>query len=222
MGQQKTVRDIFTIITGGHVPIITVHARGKSPSDLSRFENYIIRGNISGGDIFIPGVTLEINEVKGEASIAEGVLQGTNIAAQMGNSSGKNGQLTLGLVGRDAPFHLDIETLADVAQVQTVLMQLIDNEAFNKELKKVVYLSGTAEGRLVIGEQLNDLQVTVSVNSAQVFAEYTRIPYPVVLSGGRYLFHSTRCVVDQVNARIGDSELLNLSLGLDWSQNGHL
>ena len=56
MGQQKTVRDIFTIITGGHVPIITVHARGKSPSDLSRFENYIIRGNISrGGTFLFPG-----------------------------------------------------------------------------------------------------------------------------------------------------------------------
>ena len=222
LGRVKTVRDISTVITGGHVPIITVHARGQSPADLSRFENYIIRGNISGGDLFIPGVTLEISGVKGEASIADGVLKGTNISAQMGNSSGKNGQLTLGLVGRNAPFHLDIETLADVAQVQSVLLQLVDSENFNRELKKVVYLSGTAEGRLVIGEQLNDLQVTVAVNSAQVFAEYTRIPYPVVLSGGRYLFHSTRCVVDQVNARVGDSELRDLSLGLDWSQNGHL
>lgn len=222
MGQDNTVRDIFTIVTGGHVPIITVHARGKTPADLSRFENYIIRGNISEGHIFIPGVILEISEVKGEASIADGMLKGANISARLGNSSGKNGELTLGLVGRDAPFHLDIETLADVAQVQSVLMRLVGNEDFKNELKKVVYLSGTADGRLVLGERLDDVQVTVSVNSAQVFAEYTRIPYPVVLSGGRYLFHSTRCVVDQLNARIGDSELRNLSFGLDWSQNGHL
>ncbi|KPJ76894.1 MAG: hypothetical protein AMJ54_09900, partial [Deltaproteobacteria bacterium SG8_13] len=222
MGQDKTVREIFTIITGGHVPIITVHARGKSAADLSHVENYIIRGNISGGDIFIPGVTLEISKVRGEASIADGLLQGTNISAQLGNSSGKNGELTLGLVSPDAPFHLDIETRADVAQIQPILMRLVDSESFKNELEKVVYLSGTAEGRLVIGDQLDDLQVTASVTSAHVFADYARIPHPVVLSGGRYLFHSTRCVVDQVTARIGGSEVQNLSIGLDWSQNGNL
>ncbi len=222
MGHDETVREIFTIITGGQVPIITVHARGKSPADLLQVENYIIRGNISGGDIFIPGVTLEIGKVKGEASIAGGLLEGTNISAQMGNSSGRNGRLTVGLVGHNAPFQLDIETLADVAEVQPVLMRLVPSETFTNELKKIVYLSGTAEGRLVIGERFDDLQVTVSVTKAQLYAEYTRLPHSVVLSGGRFLFHSTRCVVDQLNARIGEADLQNLSLGLDWSPNGYL
>jgi hypothetical protein len=222
LGFDETVRTIFTIITGGHVPIITIHARGKSPADFSEVSNYIIRGNISGGDIFIPGVSLDINNVRGEASIADGMLRGTNISARLGNSSGKNGQLTFGLEGGDAPFHLKIETMADVAQIQPMLMRLVDSEAFTNELQKVVYLSGTAEGRLVIGERLDDLQVTAAVNKAHVFAEYARIPYPIVLSGGRYLFHSTRCVVDQVNARIGGAELQNLSIGLDWSEGGSM
>ena len=222
MGQHETVRKLFTTITGGRVPIITVHARGKSPEDLSRFENYIIRGNISGGDISIPEVSLEISNVRGEASIGDGLLHGSNISAQLGNSSGKNGRLTLGLVGRDAPFHLDIETLADAAQIQRVLMRLAGSPKLNNELEKVVYLSGTAEGRLVIGEKLNDLRVTASVDNAQVFAEYTRIPHPIVISGGQYLFHSTRFVIDKANARIGASELQNLSMAVDWSQNGYL
>jgi hypothetical protein len=220
LGHDETVRSIFTIITGGHVPIITIHARGKSPADFSDIGNYIIRGNISGGDIFVPGVTLDISKVKGEATIADGLLRGSNISAQLGNSSGENGRLTFGLEGGDAPFHLTIETMADVAQIQPLLMRLVDSGAFTNELEKVTYLSGSAEGRLVIGDRLDDLQVTASVTKANVFGEYARIPHPIVLSGGRYLFHSTRCVVDQVNARIGSAELQNLSIGMDWSKNG--
>ncbi len=222
IGQEKTVRQIFTVITGGQVPIITVHARGKSPAALSHIENYIIRGTISGGDIFIPGVILHLNKVKGDVSIADGVLNGTNLTAQLGNSSGKNGQLTFGLAGSNAPFHLDIDTLADVAQLQPILMRLVGGKAFQNELEKILYLSGTAEGRLTIGERFGDLQVTASVTNANVFAEYTRLAHPVVISGGRYLIHSTRFVADQINARIGRSELRDLSIGFDWAEDGYM
>ena len=222
LGREKTVRDIFTIINGGQVPIITIHARGKNIADLAHIDNYIIRGNIVGGDIFIPGVTLQISKVRGEASIAGGLLTGTDITAQLGNSSGKEGRLRFGLVGDDAPFHLDIKTLADVTQLQPILLRLVGNKTFQNELEKIVYLSGTAEGRLVIGEQLDDLGVTVSVFNAHVFAEYARIPYPIVIRGGRYLLHSTRFLVDQVSAQIGRSEVRDLSIGFDWSEDGNL
>ena len=222
MGQDKTVRQIFEVITGGHVPIITVHARGKSPGDLSDVQNYLIRGNIFDGDLFIPGIDWQISKVRGEASISGGLLTGTKISAQMGNSTGKSGQLTLGLLGADAPFHLDIETQADVAQLQPVLMQLVNNESFRKELRKISFLSGTAEGRLVIGEQLNDLKVTASASNAHMYAEYARIAHPVVISGGQYLIHSTRFFVDRFNTRIGHSELRQVSIGFDWSENGYL
>lgn len=220
-GDSETVRLIFDVIRGGNVPIITVNARGKTLADLD-VENFLIKGNISEGRIYIPGAELHLEHVKGDATISEGILQGTNLKAQLGNSFGSNGELTLGLIGKSPPFHLDIETRADVAQLHSILLRLVANEIFRRELDQLSEISGEASGKLILGEKLDDLNVTAIVSNAVLFANYTRIPFPVVITNGRYYIDETRCAVKDIDALIGESSFSGLSIEFDWVEKAQL
>lgn len=222
LGNHRTVRYIFNVINGGNVPIVTVNVRGKSIADFSKIENFLIKGNISDGRIYIPGADLHVSSVKGDASIAGGILTGKNITAQLGNSFGNNGELTLGLTGQSAPLHLEIETRADVAQLQPILLRLASNETFRKELENVSGVSGNASGRLIIGDRLDAIHVAAVVSNANLYAEYTRIPYPVVITGGRYHIDKHRCTIEGIDARIGRSSVHGLTIELGWSENTFL
>lgn len=219
LGNLRTVRHIFNVINGGNVPIVTLNVRGKSIADFSKIENFLIKGNISNGRIYIPGADLHVSRVKGEASIARGILTGKNITAQLGNSFGNGGNLTLGLTSKSAPLHLEIDTRADVAQIQPILGRLIANETFRRELERISEVSGNASGRLIIGDRLNAIHVAAVVSNANLHAEYARIPFPIVITGGRYHIDKHRCAVKDLDARIGRSSIKGLNIELGWSKN---
>jgi hypothetical protein len=219
LGNYRAVRHIFNVINGGNVPNVTVNVRGKSMAVFSKIENFLIEGNIADGRIHIPGADLHVSRVKGEASIAGGILTGKNITAQMGNSFGDDGKLTLGLTNKSAPLHLEIETRADVAQLHPILLRLVSNETFRRELQNISEVSGNASGKLIIGDRLDAIHVAAVVSSANLHAEYARIPYPVIITGGRYHIDKRRCAIEGIDARIGQSSVHGLTIEYGWSQN---
>jgi hypothetical protein len=218
LGNHRAVRYLFKVINGGHVPNVTVNVRGKSMADFSKIENFLIEGHISDGRIFIPGADLKVSRVNGDASIAGGILTGKNITAQLGNSFGKDGKLTLGLTHKSAPLHLEIETRADVAQLHPILLRLVSHETFRRELKNISDVSGNASGKLIIGDRLNAIHVAVVVSNANLYAEYARLPYPVIITGGRYHMDKRRCTIEGIDARIGQSSVQGLTIELGWSE----
>lgn len=219
LGNHRAARYIFNVINGGDVPMVTVNVRGKSMSDFSNIKNFIIEGSISDGRIYIPGADLHVSRVKGEASIAGGILTGKNITAQLGNSFGNDGKLTLGLTHKGAPLHLEIETRADVSQLHPLLLRLVSNDTFRKELEKLSEVSGKATGKLIVGDRLNAIHVTAVVSNANLYAEYERIPYPVIITGGRYHIDKRRCAIQGIKARIGQSSVHGLGIEFGWSEN---
>jgi len=221
-GDVHVVGQIFEIITGGHVPAVTVNARARSFEDLNDVKKFIVKGTMSEGRIHIPVAELDIEHAKGEVVISEGILKGKNIKAQLGNSSGKNGELTLGLISLSSPFRLEIETLADVAQIKPILARLVPNEPFRRELERIGSINGEAIGKLIIGDRLDDIHVSAIVSQASLSADYERIPYPIMISNGQYYFDETHCVATNVEAGIGRSSFSNLSFEVDWSEGGQL
>ena len=219
LGNHRAVKYLFNVINGGHVPNVTVNLNGKSMADFSKIENFRIEGNISDGRIYIPGADLLVSRVNGQASIAGGILTAKNITAQLGNSIGNDGQLTLGLTSKSAPLHLQIETRADVAQLHPILLRLISNETFRRELENISHVSGNASGKLIIGDRLNAIHVTAVVSNANLHAEYARISHPIIITGGRYHIDKRRCAIEGIDARIGQSLLHDLTIAFGWSQN---
>jgi hypothetical protein len=221
-GENTVIRDIFEVLKGGTVPLITLTAQGQSPSDLGNMDTVVIRGQMRDGDIFIPGVQLDLTDTTGDVVISHGILEGENLRARLGNSTGQNGKLKLGLVGDSAPFHLDTDVRADLSQLPPILDRLIDDKDFRSELAKIEDLKGNANGKLVLGEDVNNVDVTVAASDIHLTARYRGIPHPVAITGGNFSYAGAGIGVSQLSGSLGRSTLTDLSGGLEWGKKTEL
>jgi hypothetical protein len=217
LGESETIRNIFKIIRGGFVPWMTVHIQGRGITDLGKLENIVIKGRMTQGKIFIPGAELNLVDVVGDALISEGILHGENLEATMGNSSGRNGKMVLGLNEDLAPFHLKIDIDADLSQLPPVLGRVVRNKNFLAELALVEDVKGTAKGMLTLGDDLASLNAEVQASNVHLTARYKRIPYAIEIDGGKFIYGGNRLAYDNFKANIGKSSLLNSSITVDWN-----
>ena len=169
-GKNEDVKDIFDIVKGGSVPLITLKAQGNSLSDLGDMDKMVIRGQMQDGEISIPDIQFDLTDAAGEVVIARGILEGQNLQARLGNSLGQNGKLKLGLIGDVAPFHLETDLRADLSQLPPILKRLVDDKDFQKELALLKELKGSADGKLVLGEDTDNVKVTVDASNIQLSA----------------------------------------------------
>ena len=217
-GESETMRNLFEVIRGGRVPWMTVKIRGRTIRDFGSLDNIVIQGRMTQGRIFIPGAELDLEDVFGDAVISNGILKGDNLQARFGKSYGQDGSMVLGLNQNLAPFHLDIGVNADLSQLSPVLNRIVTDQDFLSELERVKDVEGTAQGKLALGENLESLSARVEVTQVQANIRYNRIPYPIKINGGRFLFEANRIAVQNFNAAIGNSSLSQLSTTIDWAQ----
>jgi hypothetical protein len=216
------IRGIFEVLKGGTVPQITLTAQGQALSDLGNMNELVIRGQMRDGSISIPGVQLDLTDTAGDVVISRGILEGENLRARLGNSTGQNGKLKLGLVGDETPFHLDIDVGADLAQLPPILDRLIGDKDFQSELAKIEDLKGNANGKLVLGEDVNHVDVTVTASDIHLTARYRGIPHPVAITGGYFSYAGVGIGASQLSGSLGKSTFTDLSGGLEWGKKGDL
>ncbi|MGA9478808.1 MAG: hypothetical protein WBV21_13595, partial [Desulfobacterales bacterium] len=221
-GENDVIRGIFEVVKGGTVPQIILTAQGQALSDLGNMNGLVIRGQMRDGSISIPGVQLDLTDTAGDVVISRGILEGENLRARLGNSTGQNGKLKLGLVGDETPFHLDIDVGADLAQLPPILDRLIDDKDFRSELAKIEDLKGNANGKLVLGEDVNNLDVTVAASDIHLTARYRGISHPVAITGGNFSYTGAGIGIRQLSGSLGRSTFTDLSGGIEWGKKGNL
>jgi hypothetical protein len=212
----RTVSEIFEILRGGNVDRVTLKVQGSNWTQLADSNRFIIQGRLVDGEIFIPEVQLHLQDVKGDATIANGILHGENAEARMGKSSGSKGKVAIALTEDKAPFHIEGLIKADLAQLPPVLTHLIENDDLKKELALIEKLEGSAVGMLVIGEDTDNLNVRVMASDIQLNTQYQRIPFPLSVNGGNLLLDGTRITLTNFNATVGNSSLSQLSSKFSW------
>ena len=162
------VKNIFDIVRGGNVPSITLKAQGNALSDLGNVDNLIIQGRMQDGEIHIPAIPLDLEETSGEVVISRGVLEGKNLRTRLGNTTGQNGQLKLGIVKGAAPFHLETDVRADLSQLLPILERLIDDKNVQERIAMIKDLKGSANGKLVLGKDADQMKVKVDAADVTV------------------------------------------------------
>ena len=211
-GDLPVVQEIFDIVRGGTVAGASFYIEGKSPDDLAVFESMVIRGHVEEGAILLSDLGLDLQGVSGDVAISGGVLEGKNLQAKMGNTSGKAGTLKHDLVPKEiTPFHLDLELNADLAEVPPLLKKLVPNERFNERLSLIEKIEGRGQGRLTMGESLESLSVRVQVDKINLLASYTPIPFPITIEGGRILYEGLRIKTSDLQGTIGKSTFTHYS-----------
>jgi hypothetical protein len=219
-GKNEEGKDIFDVVKGGRVPSITLTAQGNSLSDLGDMDNMIIQGQMQDGEIYIPDIQFDLKNAAGEVVISWGILEGQNLTAHLGNSLGQNGRLKLGLIGDVSPFHLETDVQADLSQLPPILKRLVDDKDFQRELAQITELKGNANGKLVLGEDIDNVKVKVEASDIQLSAQYGRLPHPLQIARGQFSYDEDRIGVSHLNGKLGKSAFSELSgsLGLDKKQ----
>jgi hypothetical protein len=212
------VADVYEILRSGEFERVTLKAHGPTLADLARGDNYVIQGNMVGGNIFIPDGQLNLVDVTGDAKIVNGILEGENIEARMGNSLAKNGKLAIPLTDDTAPFHIEGLIQADLSELPAVLLRLLDDDKLKKELGLFDKFAGSAVGMLVLGEDTQDINVKVMASDIQLDAAYQRIPFPLKINGGSLLLDGSRIALTDINAVVGKSSLSRLSSKFKWEK----
>ncbi|MEJ2100229.1 MAG: AsmA-like C-terminal domain-containing protein [Desulfobacterales bacterium] len=214
----QTVLEIFEILRGGDVDRVTLKAQGSNWNQLVDANRFVIQGHLVGGKIFIPQVQLNLQDVQGDATIANAILYGENIEARIGKSSGSKGKLAIALTEDTAPFHIEGLIHADLSQLPPVLNHLIENNGLKKELALLEKFEGRAVGMLVIGEDMENLNVRVTASDIHLNARYQRIPFPLSINGGNLHLDGTRITLTNLNATVGNSSLSQLSSKFSWDE----
>ena len=214
----ETLSDIFEILRAGDIQRVNVGAQVPDWAQLADEKNYVIRGSLVGGKISIPETSLHLENVRGDATIENGILKGENAEAQMGNSFGKQGKVAISLTGDASPFHIEGLIQADLSQLPPILDNLIEDDKFKKELTLVKKIEGTAVGMLVIGEDSRDLNVRVMASDIRLNADYQRIPYPVSITAGNLRLDGSRMALTNIDASVGKSSVTQLSSKFGWGK----
>jgi hypothetical protein len=157
-------------------------------------------------------------DVTGDAKIVNGILEGENIEARMGNSLAKKGKLAIPLTQDTAPFHIEGLIQADLSELPAVLLRLLDDDKLKKELALFDKFAGSAVGMLILGEDTQDINVRVMASDIQLDAVYQRIPFPLKIDGGSLLLDGSRIALTDINAVVGKSSMSRLSSKFTWEK----
>lgn len=82
-GKNDIVKDIFDVVRGGNIPLITLKSQGQSLSDLGNTDNMVIQGQMRDGEIRIPGFQYDLKDVTGDVVISRGILQSENLRVRL-------------------------------------------------------------------------------------------------------------------------------------------
>jgi hypothetical protein len=229
-GEVPDIQEIFEMVQGGKVPLITVNAQGSSMADLGKTQNIVVKGSVVDGKIILRGadiglgdLDLGLEDVKADMVISRGILEAKNVEARLGNSWGREGILRLGLAGEDAPFHLEAMMEVDLAELPSLVKGLARDEAFDKELALIKEIRGSAVGKLVLGESTKSIKAKVDLSKCNLFARYERIPYPLKIKHGwQFFYDGNKIGVQSLGGTVGKSSFSQIDAKLSLEKTPYL
>jgi len=216
-GDIEVVEYLFRHVKGGKIPEISFQTAGRSFDELWKTNNMAVTGTLRDGNIlgFATGVNLE--EVSGPFVVSRGVLEANQFSARLGKIQGRDGVVRVGLEGKSAPFHLDMMVQADATELRSLLLRVVENEDFRKEVSKLRDVKGNLSGRLILGERIDSILPKVSILKAAISGSYDPIPYPISVKEGRFQYGDGKIALDSVSGTVGLSSFSEVTGSLSYS-----
>jgi len=215
-GDVGIVEDVFRHVKGGQMPEISFQATGRSFAELGK--NIAITGVLRGGNIFAYVLGIDLDDVDGQFVVSRGILEVKQFSVRFGKIQGRDGTLRLGLEGKSAPFHLDMMVQSDAAELHSLLLRVIKNDDFRKELSRIRNLEGHLSGTLILGERIDSFSPRVSILKAAVRGSYDLIPYSISIKEGRFEYGDDKVALGDVSGAVGLSSFSGISGSLNYSE----
>ncbi|MCF8067678.1 MAG: hypothetical protein K9L30_03730 [Desulfobacterales bacterium] len=216
IGDIEVAKTICDIVRGGQVTEFSLKSTGKTMSDLKDFSNIEITGIMENGEIFVPGVDLDLTRVSGHVVIRDSILNGENIKAAFGKTTGEKGKLKVGLMEGESPFYLDVMLDADLSPLPAILERVVKDELFLKELSLLETFTGNASGKLLLDGTTRSMTTSVDISKFSTDLKYDFLPFGIKADGGNLFFNNKGVALRNVSAEIGRSSLSIQSAKINW------
>jgi len=177
-GNNKAARRICSIVRGGYTKKAGFSFEGIS-KNIKKLQSMTITADADKVIVDIPKLNLHIEDGSGPIKIQDGILSGQNLTAKLGNSSVTKGAITLGLIGKDRIFKLDVNIDADISELPAVLHDVVRRDKFRSGLSDFSNTQGRASGRLILGDKLKDMTVEIDISNAETNTDYQRLMFPI-------------------------------------------
>ncbi|GAX60693.1 hypothetical protein SCALIN_C13_0210 [Candidatus Scalindua japonica] len=221
-GDNEVVKTLFQILKGGRLPDIVIRSQGRSFGDLGNMENLVIKGNIREGKILIPGPDFILENVTGDLVVEQGILEGTKIDAKLKDAFGREGRISVGLTGKDAPLHVETKITTDAEQIPPLLKRLTKNKNFLSAIKRLINVKGTVTGTLVIGGRLDAITAKVDIDRINVSAHYDGVPFPLQINDGRVHYDGENISMTNLGGTFGSSLFSELTAGISLGEDASI
>ncbi|MDD4072088.1 MAG: AsmA-like C-terminal domain-containing protein [Desulfobacterales bacterium] len=210
------VQKVCRIVNQGTAPSVSVTSSGRSISELGDLDNLVIKASVDEARVRLPRIGWNLQEVKGEVLISGGILEGNDLEGAFQDCRTRNSVLRLGLAEEDSQFHLELNLDADLANVPSLLNDVVHNEPVIRTINRIHDLKGRASAKVVLGESLDDIQTMIDVTDMNLSAAPDFIPFPVKIETGRARYQGSAVTFSHLRATVDKSYASDLSGQIDW------
>lgn len=212
-GDVPLVKEIFSVVHAGTIPMLSFRAEGEKATDLGQLENMEFEGSVIDGVVTVDAgdADLTIGKIRGDLAVRRGFLEASNLEGSLGKNSARRGTFRMGFLGPDPPLRLEAYVVADVSELPPLLHRVIPSESFRKELSRVEESSGSARGRLILGETVKSIKVSVKVDAMSLSGKVRGLPYPLAVSDGKLLYREEEIAVTGAKGRFGQTSFTELA-----------
>ncbi len=214
-GENEVSQIVCEIVLSG----IAEQATYKFDGTLADFEDIrsmTVTAKAKDVDLMLPVGDIYLGKASGDVLIEDGRLIVQHASATLGQSSGKDCFLVMGIPSDDDYFLLDLDVAAHLPDLPGVLDRLVDDPAFLKELHRFSNVSGKASGKVNVGNDLNDLDVEVYVDSMEGSADYGPLPWNFSISSGKLTVLPESVLWQDVVGTYGPHKVDKSSGSLAW------
>ena len=216
-GGHRIARKVCDIVRGGRVKTGGYIFKGPV-EDFHDLAAMKILAHADGVNIQVPEIGLQLEDGRGPVTIENGILSGQDLSARVGDSAGRNGNVTLDLLGRNHGLQVDADVDADVKELRDWLINniLSRHKTVIAELGEITRLQGRAKGHLNIGDSLHHPVIKADVADSDSLIEYERFDNPVRFKKGTLSFDRDGMTWDKVNGRVGSQQVVDSSGTVTW------
>jgi hypothetical protein len=211
-GDAEEVKKILQHVHAGKISEIAVENTGRTLTDLVLSKSLVASASLRNCNISVPATELQLTGVDGAIRFTDGVLEAKEIAANLGTAKAWNGTLKLGLATKPLLFHLDIWIDSEAAELQRVLLKVLHDESFRRELLKLRSVEGELSGRLILGDSIDALSPIVKISKADIRATYEPVPFPIAIRRGQLNYQGKIASLEDVAGSVGDSNFSGLAM----------
>lgn len=214
-GDHFVTQIVSSIVLGGTANQVGYRFDG-TVADFEDIRKMTITAENIHADIHVPEVDLDLSDAEGSMLIQDGNLILQNASAHYKNSRGRNCSLLLGIPENTEVFELELDIDADLADLPDTLLQLVEHQGFQEEVKKFANVSGSATGHLRLGDRLSDIAVSVDVKDIKLLAEYAHLNWGFEVTDGALEVRPTSVGWQGITGTLGPHQIRDGKGSVQW------